>query len=89
MLVASMVVKVDPKLAEEVSRQVGRVPGLTTYGVHKEENVVVVAEAHDEAQLENMARYILDNFEGAWAVFPTFVGSDRDPAVTVAAADLT
>jgi nitrate reductase NapAB chaperone NapD len=76
MLVASMVVKVDPAQAEDLSRQFGRIPGLTTYGVHKEENVVVVAEAHDEAQLENMARYILDNFEGAWGVFPTFVASD-------------
>jgi nitrate reductase NapAB chaperone NapD len=89
MLVASMVVKVDPAQAEEVSRQIGRVPGLTTYGVHKEENVVVVAEAHDEAQLENMARYILENFEGAWGVFPTFVGSDRDPSMTVASTTLT
>lgn len=79
MLVASMVVKVDPAQADELSRQFGRIPGLTTYGVHKEENVVVVAEAHDEAQLENMARYILDTFEGAWGVFPTFVASDDSP----------
>jgi nitrate reductase NapAB chaperone NapD len=76
MLVASMVVKVDPAQADELSRQFGRIPGLTTYGVHKEDNIVVVAEAHDEAQLENMARYLLDNFEGAWGVFPTFVASD-------------
>jgi nitrate reductase NapAB chaperone NapD len=81
MLVASMVVKVDPEQAEELSRQFGRIPGLTTYGVHKEDNVVVVAEARDEAQLENMARYILDNFEGARGVFPTFVASDDSPEV--------
>jgi nitrate reductase NapAB chaperone NapD len=78
MLVASMVVKVDAAQAEELSRQFGRIPGLTTYGVHKDDNVVVVAEAQDEAQLENMARYILDHFEGAWGVFPTFVASDND-----------
>lgn len=79
MLVASMIVKAEPELAEEVARQLGRVPGVTTYGVHKEENIVVVAEAHDVEQLENLTRYILENFEGAWGVYPTFVGSDDGP----------
>jgi nitrate reductase NapAB chaperone NapD len=79
MLVSSMIVKVDPAQADELCRQFGRIPGLTTYGVHKEDNIVVVAEAHDEAQLENLARYILDNFEGAWGVFPTFVAADDAP----------
>jgi nitrate reductase NapAB chaperone NapD len=86
MLIASMIVKAEPELAEEVARQLGRVPGVTTYGVHKEENIVVVAEAQDEAQLENLAEYILESFEGAWGVFPTFVGSDADPAVAGEAA---
>jgi nitrate reductase NapAB chaperone NapD len=80
MLVASMIVKAEPPLAEEVARQLGRVPGVTTYGVHKEENIVVVAEAQDEAQLENLAKYIIENFEGAWGVYPTFVASDDEPA---------
>lgn len=80
MLIASMIVKAEPELAEEVSRQLGRAPGVTTYGVHKEVNIVVVAEAHDVEQLENLSRYILDNFEGAWGVYPTFVGSDAEPA---------
>jgi nitrate reductase NapAB chaperone NapD len=78
MLVASMIVKVEPAQAEEVARQLGRMPGVTTYGVHKEENVVVVAEAHDEAQLENLGKYILAEFEGVWGVYPTFVASDDE-----------
>jgi nitrate reductase NapAB chaperone NapD len=84
MLVASMIVKTDPGRAEEVSRQLGRIPNVTTYGVHREENIVLVAEAHDEAQLENLARYIMDTFEEAWGVFPTFVGTDEEPAAEVA-----
>lgn len=84
MLVASMIVKADPGRAEEVARQLGRMPNVTSYGVHKEENIVLVAEAHDEAQLENLARYILDTFEDAWGVFPTFVGDDEEPAAVPA-----
>lgn len=84
MLVASMIVKTDPGRAEEVSRQLGRIPNVTTYGVHREENIVLVAEAHDEAQLENLARYIMDTFEEAWGVFPTFIGTDEEPAAQVA-----
>jgi nitrate reductase NapAB chaperone NapD len=76
MLVASMVVKVEPEHAAEAARQLGRIPGVTTYGVHKEENIVVVAEAHDEGQLENLARYIMGNFEGVWGIYPTFVASE-------------
>jgi nitrate reductase NapAB chaperone NapD len=79
MLVASMVVKTAPGRAEEISRQLGRIPNVTTYGVHKEVNIVLVVEAHDEAQLENLARFIVDSFEDAWAVFPTFVGEDAEP----------
>lgn len=79
MLVASMIVKTDPLRAAEVARQLGRMPNVTSYGVHKEENIVLVAEAHDEAQLENLARYIVDTFEDVWGVFPTFIGSDEEP----------
>jgi nitrate reductase NapAB chaperone NapD len=89
MLVASMVVKVEPEKAEDLARQFGRIPGVTTYGVHKEENVIVVAEAHDEAQLENLAKYLMRDFDGVWGVFPTFVASDGDAAVDAAALEAT
>lgn len=89
MLVASMIVKTDPERAAEVARQLGRMPNVTSYGVHKEENIVLVAEAHDEAQLENLARYILDTFDDVWGVFPTFVGSDEEPAAQAACGSRT
>lgn len=76
MLIASMIVKVSAAAAEEVSRQLGRIPGLTTYGVHQGENIVVVAEARDEQQLENFARHIVDTFEEVTGVYPTFVASE-------------
>ena len=79
MLVASMIVKVAPAHAQEVARQIGRIPGVSTYGVHKENNIVAVAEAHDETQLERLATYISENFEDVMGVYPTFVASDDGP----------
>ena len=79
MLIASMIVKTAPEKAEEVSQQMGRIPNVTTYGVHKENNIIVVAEARDEAQLENLARFLVESFEDVWGVFPTFVASDQEP----------
>ncbi len=77
MLVASMIVKSDSAKAEDVALQLSRIPGVTTYGVHKENNIIVVAEAHDEAQLENLSRYVLESFDDVWGVFPVFVASDE------------
>lgn len=77
MLIASMIAKVRPAGAEEVARQLGRIPGLTIYGVHKQENVVIVAEARDEQQLENIARHILETFEDVVGVYPTFMAAEE------------
>lgn len=76
MLVASMIVKITPEKAEEVAQQLERIPNVTTYGVHKQNNIIVVVEAHDEAQLENFSKYITEEFDGVLGVFPTFVAVD-------------
>ncbi len=78
MLIASMIVKVMPDKAEEIALFLERLPNVTNYGVHKENNIIVVIEAHDEEQLENLAKYILDSYEDVLGVFPTFVGSDEE-----------
>lgn len=76
MLIASMIVKVDEAASEYVAQQLERIPNVTTYGVHRGTNIIVVAEAHDESQLENLARFIMESFEDVWGVFPTYVTSD-------------
>lgn len=77
MLIASMIVKVAPEKANEISQLLGRIPNVASYGVHKENNIIVVAEAHDEEQLEKLSKYILEEYDEVLGVFPTFVGSDE------------
>lgn len=78
MIIASMIVKVVPEKAEDIAQQLRRIPNVTTYGVHKENNIIVVAEAHDEEQLQNLSKYIMEEFEDVWGVFPTYMTSDEE-----------
>lgn len=78
MLISSMIVKVEPAKAEKVAHQLGRVPNVTTYGVHRENNVIIVAEMHDAEQLENLSKYILNEFDGVSGIFPTYVAVDEE-----------
>ena len=78
MLIASMIVKTVSDNADEVARELQRIPNVTTYGVHKENNIIVVAEAQDEEQLENFTQYLMREYSAILGVYPTFVASDDD-----------
>jgi nitrate reductase NapAB chaperone NapD len=78
MLIASSIVKVVPEKAEEVRELLNQIPKVTTYGIHKESNIIIVAEAHDVEQLESLNNYILEQFPDVLAVFPTYLTSDEE-----------
>jgi nitrate reductase NapAB chaperone NapD len=81
MRVAGMIVTAAPELADEVARHLGRVRGVRVYGVHRGVNVVLVAEAYDEEQIENLSWYIRGSFDGVRAVATTIVRADPDGPV--------
>lgn len=58
MLITSMIVKVTPSKAMEVSRLLGHIPQLAVYGVHKGENIIVVAETATANEVENLFHQI-------------------------------
>lgn len=76
MRMAAMIVTAAPGQAEEVERCLGRVRGVRVFGVHRGVHVVLVAEAFDEEQLENLSRYIRGGFDGVEAVRTTIVRTD-------------
>jgi nitrate reductase NapAB chaperone NapD len=71
-----MIVKTLKDKAEEVALQLKRIPNVSTHGIYKEDNIVVVLEAEREEELENLSRYIMSEFEGILGIYPTFVGSE-------------
>jgi len=58
MFITSLIVKVTPSKAMEVSRLLGHIPKLAIYGVHKGENIIVVAETNTANEFENLFRQI-------------------------------
>ncbi|HMN17375.1 MAG TPA: chaperone NapD [Ignavibacteriaceae bacterium] len=78
MIIASMVVTTKTGMAEEVALQLKTIPNLTTYGIYKGDNIIVVMEAKKEEELLNMSRYIMNEFDGILGTFPTFVASEEE-----------
>jgi len=60
--------------AEEIVRLLQRTPNVTCYGVHGRNHVVILAEGHDEQQLENLRDYILNSYEDVQSVSSTVAG---------------
>jgi len=58
MFITSMIVKVAPSKAMEVSRLLGHIPKLAIYGVYKGENIIVVVEANTALEVENLSKQI-------------------------------
>ena len=77
MLVASMIVKTQPAVAQDVMLSLSKIPGVTTHGVHEDGNIILLAEAEEEQHLESLAKHIMNEYEGVLGVFPTYLSSDE------------
>ena len=69
MQIASAIVKVEPERAEDVLELLARIPKVTTYGIHKQSNIIIVAEAHDiEARVipatDDRMRTVIETMDG-------------------------
>jgi len=78
MIIASMIVKTEKEKAEDIALQLKRIPNLSTHGVYKEDNIIVVMEAEKEEELVNMSRYIMNEFDWILGIYPTFVASENE-----------
>lgn len=77
MLIASMIVKVVAAEAEAVQAQLRRLPHVTTYGIHKEDNIILVAEARSVEELEKLSLHLTHEITGVLGVFPTYVTEEE------------
>ena len=77
MLIASSIVKVQAAKAEETAALLERVPGVTSFGVHRDVNIILVTEAHDLEQLEGLHKHILEEFPDVLGIFPSFVADEE------------
>ena len=48
MPISGVVILIDPKNSQQILKELKKVDGVTTYGLHKERYIVAVFEAEDE-----------------------------------------
>ncbi|NUO80851.1 chaperone NapD [candidate division KSB1 bacterium] len=78
MLIASMIVKVVAPEAQAVQKRLESIPKVKTYGIHREDNIIVVTEARSVEELEQLSKHITHEIPGVLGVFPTYVTEDEE-----------
>ncbi|NQT69932.1 MAG: chaperone NapD [Desulfobacteraceae bacterium] len=71
MAIAGLLVHTLKENLEDVERQIRSMPGMTTYGIHQDQYVVVVVEAPSD-QMETQVDRI-NNLEGVLTIYTTYV----------------
>ena len=78
MIIASMIVRTLPDKVDETILELQKLPYVTTHGVHKDDNIIVLVEAESEEKLKDLGRYINSEFEHVLGTYPTFISADED-----------
>jgi len=78
MIISSMIVTTETGKAEDIALQLKRIPNVTTHGVYKGDNIIVVMEAEKEEDLVNLSRYIMNEYPDVIGTFPAFISSDEE-----------
>ncbi|MCZ7602833.1 MAG: hypothetical protein C4543_05850 [Ignavibacteriales bacterium] len=78
MIIASMIVKVDEEKINDVVLELQKIPNVTTHGIYKKENIIVLVEAESNDQLRDLGRFINSTFDGVIGTYPTFVSADEE-----------
>lgn len=78
MIIASMIVKTEIEKVNDIVLQLNKLPNVTTHGIFKENNIIVLVEAESNDKLKDIGRYISSEFDGVFGTYPTFVSADED-----------
>lgn len=78
MQISSMIIKTRPGRAPAVLERLHYYPELTTYGIHRGNNLIVVAETVSIGQLERLTDEISRTIEDIWAITPTYLNFEEE-----------
>lgn len=76
MIIASVVVKTIEDKAENLVLKLNDIPNVTTHGIHKNDNIIVLIEADSAEHLEGIGKFINSEFEEVMGTYPTFISTD-------------
>ncbi len=76
-MISSLIIRTRQGKAETVLSELQKIPKVTTYGIHRGNNIIMVAETHDVQQLEHLIDFIRENIENVLSVAPTYINFEE------------
>lgn len=73
MPIAGVIILTVPDKANQVVEQLQGFENVTTYGIHKTNNVVAVLEGESPDELEKLTDQIKEQVEGVIGIYPAYV----------------
>ncbi len=78
MPIAGVVIYTQPQKSMEVLEQLKQIDNVTTYGVHKGNNIIAVFEGKTSRELEQLSDRISREVPGVLGIFPAYVNFELD-----------
>jgi nitrate reductase NapAB chaperone NapD len=78
MPIAGVVIITDKKKTAHVLNKLNSIENITTYGVHKDNNIIAVFEGETPTQLEKLNDEILNSVEGIYGIYPAYVNFEDE-----------
>jgi len=78
MPIAGVVIITDKQKTAHVLNKLNNIEKVTTYGVHKDNNIVAVFEGDSPSELEKMNAKIIKQIDGIHGIFPAYVNFEDE-----------
>jgi len=78
MPIAGVVIVIVEEKAEKILENLSNMENVTTYGIHKDNNIVAVFEGDSPRALENLTTKITKEVDGVMGIFPAYVNYEDD-----------
>ena len=78
MPIAGVVVLTKAEEAMNVLEALKKFDNVTTYGVHKENNIIAVLEAEETKSLEKISQKISSEISGILGIYPAYVNFEDE-----------
>jgi len=78
MPIAGVVIITDKKKTMNILNGLNTIENVTTYGVHKDNNIIAVFEGDTPSELEKMNDDIKNKIDGIYGIYPAYVNFEDE-----------
>lgn len=78
MPISGVVITVVPEKAKNIYQELDKYPGITTYGIHNDSQIIAVFEASTSKELEKLSETIQSDLDGIIGIYPSYVNFEDE-----------